>query len=65
MKLEYWHTAEDKRRFKIVWTYDYSDILGEIETADEKTGECHIRVGGKTKEMYFGPGGIKILLRDK
>ncbi len=39
MKLESWHSTEDKRRWKIVRTDDYTDVPGEIITADETTGE--------------------------
>jgi hypothetical protein len=34
---------------------------GEIVTADETTGECSVHVGGETKTLSFGPGGIRII----
>ena len=49
MKLESWHSTEDKRRWKIVRTDDYTDVAGEIITADETTGECCVHIGGETK----------------
>lgn len=65
MKLESWHSSEDKNRWKIVRTDNYADVPGEIVSADEITGECSLQVG-KEKEMKsfsFGPGGIKIVGR--
>jgi hypothetical protein len=61
MKLESWHSTEDKRRWKIVRTDDYTDVAGDIITADEATGECCIQVGGETKTLSFGPRGIRIV----
>jgi hypothetical protein len=61
MRLESWHAAEDKRRWKVVRTVDYSDVRGEILTADEATGECCLQVGAETKTLSFGPGGIRIV----
>ena len=49
MKLESWHSSEDKRRWKIVRTDNYTDVPGEIVTADETTGECSLHVAGETK----------------
>lgn len=63
MKLESWHRAEDKRRWKIVRTDDYTDVAGEIVTADEMSGECCVTVGGETKTLSFGPNGIRIVGR--
>jgi hypothetical protein len=63
MKLESWHSSEDKRRWKIVRTDSYTDVAGEIVTADETTGECSVQVGGETKTLSFGPGGIRIVGR--
>jgi hypothetical protein len=67
MKLEPWHTPEDKRKWKLVRT-DFGgpnggDVEGEIITADEATGECCIQVGGETKTLSFGPHGIRIVGR--
>lgn len=61
MKLESYHSAEDKRRFKIVRTDSYTDVPGEIITADETSGECCLQVAGETKTLSFGPGGIRII----
>ena len=43
MKLESWHSTEDKRRWKIVRTDDYTDVAGDIITADEATGASIVR----------------------
>jgi len=63
MRLESWHTAADKRRWKIVRTDSYVDVPGEIVTADEATGECCVTVGAETKTLSFGPGGLRIVGR--
>ncbi len=63
MKLESWHSSEDKRRWKVVRTDDYRDVPGEILVADEETGECSMHVANETKTMSFGPGGIRIVPR--
>lgn len=63
MRLESWHCTEDKRRWKLVRTDTYTDVPGDIITADEATGECTIHVGGETKALSFGPGGIRIVGR--
>jgi hypothetical protein len=64
-KLESWHSSEDKRRWKIVRTDNYTDVPGEILAADETTGECSLHVGGETKTLSFGPGGIRIIGRGR
>jgi hypothetical protein len=46
MKLESWQSAEDKRRWKIVRTDDYTDVPGDIITADEASGECCVQIAG-------------------
>jgi hypothetical protein len=65
MKLESWHSAEDKRRWKIVRTDNYTDVPGEIVAADEATGECSLQISGETKTISFGPGGIRIVGRGR
>jgi len=65
VKLESWHSSEDKRRWKIVRTDTYTDVAGEIVTADETTGECSMHVGGETKTLSFGPCGIRIVGRGR
>jgi hypothetical protein len=64
MKLEKWQSSDVKRRWKLVRTDFYTDIPGEIETADEVSGECSLRVGGETRTLSFGPNGIRIVGRD-
>jgi hypothetical protein len=65
MKLESWHAAVDKRRWKIVRTDNYTEVPGEIVIADEATGECTVIVAGETKTMSFGPRGIRIVGRGR
>ena len=65
MKLESWHSAEEKRAWKIVRTDNYADVPGEVITADEATGECCVQVDGEAKALAFGPGGIKIIARGR
>lgn len=61
MKLESWHSTEDKRRWKIVRLDNYTDVPGEIVTADEATGECTVHVEGANKTLQFGAGGIRLV----
>jgi len=61
MKLENFHSAEQKRLWKIVRTDNYNDVPGDIISADEATGECCVHVGSETKTLSFGPGGIRII----
>lgn len=63
MILENWHSAEDKARWKLVSTTDYRDIPGEIVSANETTGDYTISIGGETKQMSAGSGGIRIAPR--
>ncbi len=63
MKLEPYVDSGYKSRWKIVRTDNYTDVPGEIVTADEDSGECSVHVGGETKTLSFGPGGIRIVLR--
>ena len=65
MKLESYHSSADKSLWKIVRTDDYTDVPGEIVTADEATGECSVRVGDETKPLSFGPDGIRIVSRGR
>jgi hypothetical protein len=74
MKLESWHSSEDKRPHDLPWaegsrkivrTDNYTDVPGEIVTADETTGECSLQVGGETKTLSFGPAGIRIVGRSR
>jgi hypothetical protein len=71
VKLESWMSSEDKRRWKLVRTDNYTDVPGEIVTADETTGECSMLVqkadhsGTETKTSSFGPGGIRIVGRKR
>lgn len=70
MKLESWHTAEERARFKAVRTDDYTDIAEslppwEIISADESTGELQVRHTGtgETKNLSRGEGGLRLCLR--
>jgi len=65
MKLESYQSSEDKRHWKIVRTDHFTDVEGEIITADETTGECAVQVGNESKTLSFGPGGIRIVRRGR
>lgn len=65
MKLESWQSTEDKQRWKIVRTDDYTDVEGDILAADETTGEACIQVSGETKTISLGPRGLKIVMRGR
>jgi hypothetical protein len=65
MKLESWHSPSDKARWKLVRTDNYTDVPGEIITADEDTGECCVQVGGETKTLSLGPRGFRIVGRGR
>ena len=65
MKLETWHAPEDKKRYAIV-RRDYCGpnggrIEGEIESADEATGEVAMKINGENKTLNFGPNWISIV----
>ena len=65
MKLESFHSAEEKARWKIVRTDTFVDVPGDIVTADEVTGECSMHNNGETKTLNFGAGGIRIVGRGR
>lgn len=61
MKLESFHSKEDKSRWKIVRRDTMEDIVcDEIVSADEDTGECCITIGDETKVLSFGFRGIAL-----
>ncbi len=62
MKLESWNSTEDKAKFKIIRLDNYTDVPGEIITADEATGDCCLQVTGETKTFHFDCG-IRIVGR--
>jgi hypothetical protein len=63
MKIESSMPAEQKRGWKLIRTDNYTDVPGEIITADEASGECCLQVGDATKTLSFGPRGIRIVGR--
>lgn len=64
MKLEAYHSAEDKAKWKIVRTDNYTDVPGEIITADDATGECCVvDANSERKTLSFGPNGIRLVGR--
>ena len=73
MRLETWHSAEERRRWKIVRTDTYTDVPGEIISADEATGECCLQITvyengqakTETKQLSYGPNGIRICPRKR
>ncbi len=64
MKLESYHSTDDKKNWKIVRLDSYTDVPGEIITADEATGEICVQVAGETKTFSFA-GGIRIVRRGR
>lgn len=67
VKIESYQTAEDRGKWKIVRTDNYSDVPGDIITADEDTGECCVQVVGEPapKTLSFGQKGIRIVGRQR
>jgi len=65
MKFESHQPHDDKLRWKIVRTDDCTDVPGDIVAADEATGDCSVHVGGETKALSFGIGGIRIVRRSR
>jgi hypothetical protein len=67
VKLESGQEAALKHRYKVVRRDDYTDVPGEIDNADDETGECSMLVSGpggtETKSYSFGPQGIRIVGR--
>ena len=61
MKLDASLSGDEKRRWKIIRTDNYTDVPGEIVSADEQTGDCSMSYGGETKNLSFGPDGIRIV----
>ncbi len=65
MKLESWHSNEDKKHWEIVRTDSCTYIQGEILYANEDTGECSVCIDGENKTLILGEDGIKIVERRK
>ncbi len=71
IKLESWHAVEDKKKYKLVRTDDYTDIPGEIVEADEHAGTCVVSVSpgpgapAENRALNFGPQGFKIVPRKR
>lgn len=61
MKLESWHSAEDKARWKIIRLDLFDEMPGEIVSADEETGVCCLTYNGEKKIHEFGHAGIRII----
>lgn len=61
MKLEPYHSQEDKDKWKIVRRDTLQDVpYDKLISADEETGECSFVIGGETKSQSFGFRGIKL-----
>ncbi len=63
MKLESSDSVENKRRWKLVRRDDFTDLEGQIISADEATGECCLQVGEETRTMSLGEKGFRIVTR--
>jgi hypothetical protein len=55
----------EKARWKIVRTDNYTDVAGDIISADEVSGECYMLIDGEKKTLAFGPRGIRITRRGR
>jgi hypothetical protein len=55
----------NKNRWKIVRLDNYTDVPGEIVTANEDTGEFSVCVKGETRTTCLGPGAIRIIPRGR
>jgi hypothetical protein len=60
MKLELSHDEGKWRRWKVVRLDTYTDVPGEIVTADDASGECMMNIAGEKKTLSFACG-IKIV----
>lgn len=70
MELKSYDPVEDKQRYKLVRTDDYTDVIGDIVAANEATGECVVVVAkpdGATeqKQLNLGPRGLRIVPRER
>jgi hypothetical protein len=63
LKFEPSDSIEAKRRFKLVRRDDFTDVEGQIISADEATGECCLQVGEETKTLSLGEKGFRIVSR--
>jgi hypothetical protein len=63
VKLESWHPADVKGRWKLVRTDTYKDVPGHIVAADEATGVAVLTIDRETRAFSFGPRGFRIVGR--
>lgn len=63
MRFESYDSVETKRRWKLVRRDDFTDVEGQIISADEATGDCCLLVGEETKTLSFGEKGFRIVSR--
>lgn len=63
MRFESYDSIETKRRWKLVRRDDFTDVEGQIISADEATGDCCLQVGEETKTLSFGEKGFRIVSR--
>jgi hypothetical protein len=61
MKLESFHSEEDKALWKIVRTDDFSELPGKIISACDITGDCCMSYNGASQSFSLGAGGLKIV----
>ena len=64
MKLEEFHSAEIKQKWKIVRLDTHADVPGEIITADEANGAFSVSDKGETKTGECA-AGIRIVTRKR
>jgi hypothetical protein len=63
LRFESYDSVETKRRWKLVRRDDFTDVEGQIISADEATGDCCLLVGEETKTLSFGEKGFRIVSR--
>jgi hypothetical protein len=63
MKIESGASAEEKKLWKVVRVDSYTDVPGDIVSADEQSGNCTMMIAGESKNFSFGEHGIRIVRR--
>jgi len=67
MKIEKYHSEDDKKRWMVVRT-DYCGpnggaLDGDIVEADEESGDVVMKINGEEKTFNLGPGGVRLIGR--
>jgi hypothetical protein len=51
----------ERRRYKLVRLDTLEDVPGLILSASTKTGQCLVQQDGVSRELQFGPDGVRII----